>query len=176
MRRITPRSAWFLHAEAGYRWNAAWKPRLSVEYDFASGDRPGGDYGRFDTLFGFRRGEFAPSGLYAAIGRANINAPGLRLEVEPGAGWDAFAGWRPMWLASDTDSFSTTGVRDAAGASGDFAGNQFEARIRYWIIPQRLRAETNLVFLRKGRFLKDAPNAPNRDDTRYGAVDVTLSF
>lgn len=68
-------SATFLHADMGYTVIHAWKPRLSIEFDRASGDRPGGGYGRFDTLFGMRRADLAPAGLYNAVGRANIMTP-----------------------------------------------------------------------------------------------------
>ncbi len=49
-------------------------------------------------------------------------------------------------------------------------------RIRYWLVPQTFRLETNLVYLAKGDFLKNAPNAPRSDDTLYAAFDVTASF
>ena len=84
-------SAWFLHADAGYTFPGPLKARLSLEYDHASGDRAGGYYGRFDTLFGMRRAELAPAGLYNAVGRANISTPGIRLEVAPTPRLDARA-------------------------------------------------------------------------------------
>jgi len=169
-------SAQYLHAEAGYRWTSAWKPRIAFEYEYASGDETSGEYNRFDTLFGMRRAEIAPAGLYNSVGRANINSPGIRLEVEPSPAWDAFIGWKALWLASDTDAFSTTGVRDVTGSSGNFAGNQIDARVRYWLVPQTLRLETNLVYLAKGDFLKSAPNAPPSSNSFYAAFDITASF
>ncbi|KQZ72563.1 hypothetical protein ASE06_08585 [Sphingopyxis sp. Root214] len=65
---------------------------------------------------------------------------------------DAFAAYRPLWLASRFDSFSTTGVRDASGGAGRFAGHQIEARVRYWLLPKRLRLEWNGLLLAKGQF------------------------
>jgi len=65
----------------------------------------------------------------------------------------SFAAFRGLWLASNTDSFSTTGVRDATGRSGDFAGRQLEGRIRYWLVPNALRFEANAVWLDKAGFL-----------------------
>ncbi|HEY6817358.1 MAG TPA: alginate export family protein, partial [Croceibacterium sp.] len=167
---------WFLHADAGYTFPGKEKLRLSLEYDYASGDGPGGKYGRFDTLFGMRRADLAPAGIYNAVGRANISAPGLRAEIAPDPRWDAFATWRPLWLADKTDSFSTTGVRDPAGKSGSFAGHQFDMRFRYWLVPNALRAEFNAVLLAKGRFLETAPNAPQTGDTRYLATALTATF
>jgi hypothetical protein len=168
--------AWFLHADAGYTFSGPAKLRLSVEYDRASGDGPGGRYGRFDTLFGMRRADLAPAGIYNAIGRANISTPGIRAEVAPGKRLDAFAAYRAMWLADRTDAFSTTGVRDPSGNSGSFAGHQVEGRVRYWIVPSLLRAEVNAVWLAKGHFLKQAPNAPRTGDTHYLATALTATF
>lgn len=169
-------SASFVHADAGYSFPGRWQPRLSVEFDRASGDHTGGRNGRFDTLFGMRRADLAPAGLYNAIARTNIATPGIRLEVTPDKRWDGFAVYRAMWLASRTDAFATTGVRDSAGRSGDFAGHQLEGRVRYWIIPSRLRFEYDGLLLAKGRFLRDAPNAPPARWTRYTSFNLTASF
>jgi hypothetical protein len=168
--------AWFFHADAGYTFPGKAKLRLSVEYDRASGDGRDGTYGRFDTLFGMRRADLAPAGIYNAIGRANISTPGIRAEVAPSQRWDAFATYRAMWLASRTDSFSTTGVRDPSGNSGNFAGHQFDMRVRYWVVPSFLRAEANAVWLAKGSFLENAPNAPDTGDTHYIAASLTATF
>lgn len=169
-------SAYFYHLEAGYQATRDWKPRLSLEYDRVSGDEPGGDHNRFDTMFGMRRGEFAPSAIYAAVGRANISSPVLRIEVTPGPLVDGFLVYRALWLESRTDSFSTSGVRDASGNSGAFAGHQLDVRVRYWLIPQSLRFEVNALVIFKGDFLEDAPNAPATGDTKYLSLNLTASF
>jgi hypothetical protein len=169
-------SAYFYHVELGYQRADAWQTHISVEYDEVSGDDGEADYGRFDTMFGMRRGDFAPSGIYAAVARANIRSPGIRVEVTPSKNLDAFIGYRALWLESRTDSFSTTGVRDASGQSGDFAGHQLDMRARYWLIPRFLRLEGDAVLLFKGEFLKDAPNAPRTGDTRYFSLNLTATF
>jgi hypothetical protein len=169
-------SAWFLHAEVGRQWAGGWTPRLSAELEWASGDRGGGSFNRFDTLYGARRADLGPTGIAGAITRANIIAPVLRLDVTPSKRLDAFIAYRPMWLDSRTDAFSASGVRDAAGASGRFAGYQIEARARRWLIAERLRAEADVAWLAKGRFLRNAPNATNIADTRYVALAVSAFF
>ncbi|MFM7028189.1 MAG: alginate export family protein [Chakrabartia sp.] len=171
-----PVGAQFFHADMGYSFPGPMQIHLSVEYDRASGDRGRGKYTRFDTLFGMRRGDFGPAGIYAAIGRTNISSPGVRVEIAPNKKWDAFATYRVLWLASAVDSFSTTSVRDTSGASGSFAGHQVEGRVRYWFVPNRLRGEVNAAWLAKGRFLKNAPSAPETGDTHYLAMAVTVSF
>ncbi len=169
-------SAGFVHADIGYTFDRSWKVRLSAEFDYASGDDGDVKFGRFDSLFGMRRADLAPAGLYNAIGRTNLITPGLRVEATPWARLDVFGVYRPLWLASDSDSFSTTGVRDATGRSGAFAGQQFEARARYWVVPTALRFEVNGVWLAKGRFLETAPNAPTRDDSHYVSLNLTALF
>lgn len=169
-------SAWFAHLETGYTFTHPWSPRIAFEFDYASGDGRGGKFTRFDTLFGMRRADLAPAGLYNAVGRTNIVATGLRVEATPSKRIDAFAAYRPLWLASRYDSFSTTGARDASGRSGRFAGHQIEARVRYWLIPKHLRLEWNGLFLAKGHFLRDAPNVTARGNTLYNSLNATISF
>lgn len=169
-------SAGFLRAVAGYTFAAPWKPRLSLEFDYASGDAAGGSYNRFDTLYGSRSGDFGATGIYGAYSRANIVSPALRLQVTPDDRWDGFLHYRPAWLDSDTDSFANTGVRDSTGNSGSFAAQQIETRVRYWIVPKRLRLEMGGALLFRGGFLKDAPNAAGNGDTVYGYSAIEFSF
>jgi len=122
-------SAHTLHAELGYQFAGAWQPRLSAFYDFGSGDRAGGRYTRFDGLYGSRRGDWGPGGLYGPLGRSNIRSPGVRLEAKPGKRLDGFIAYRANWLDSATDSFASTGVRDPGGTAGRFAGRDVMLRL-----------------------------------------------
>lgn len=169
-------SAGFVHADLGYSLPGPCKPHLSAEFDWASGDRAGGRYGRFDTLFGMRRADLAPAGLYNALARTNILTSAVRLEASPDKRMDMFAVYRLLWLAAREDSFSSTGVRDARGQSGRFAGTQVEGRVRYWLIPSRLRFEYDGLVLAKGRFLQDAPNATRKKLSLYNSANLTISF
>lgn len=167
--------AHLFHARLGYQLDGAWKPRLALEYDLATGDRDTNRIRRYDTLFGTRRADFAPSGLYAQLGRANIEAPGLRLELAPTTRLDAMLTWKLLRLESARDAFATTGVRDPSGASGRDAGTQLDLRLRWWAVPKRLRLEFDGVSLDKGHFLEAAPNA-RPGDTRFASINATFSF
>lgn len=169
-------SAHFLHAEVGYEFSGAWKPRISFEYDLATGDGRGNKYGRFDSLFGPRRFDYGPSGIYGPLGRSNISSPGIRLELKPSKRWDAFLFYRAAWLQDATDSFASTGVRDPAGLSGTFGGHQIEARARYWVVPNSIRIEGGAAALFLGHFLRTAPNSNRYGDTVYSYVDLTANF
>lgn len=169
-------SAYLVHAEVGRQFGGAWVPRVSLEYDLASGEKGGKVYTRFDSLYGTRRTDYGPTGIYGPLGRNNISSPGIRLEVTPNKRWDGSIMYRAAWLDSGIDSFSSTGVRDAAGASGKFAGQQIEGRVRYWIAPKLLRLDTGAALLINGRFLKEAPNANGFGNPIYGYADITASF
>ncbi len=170
-----PVRAWFVHADLGYTLGDPWKTRVALDYDHASGDTPGGSYGRFDTLFGMRRADLAPSGLYSAIVRGNLISPGVRFEAVPGKRTDLMASLRPFWLAARQDVFASTGVRDTTGRAGSFAGTQFDGRIRH-TLTSWLRLELDAVVLRKGRFLREASNASPGAWTRYVSVNATAAF
>ena len=169
-------SAWFLHAEVGRSLSGAWQPHVAFDLDIASGDRPGGRNGRFDSLYGQRRAEFAPGGIFGATFRANIIAPGVRFEAAPSKALDLWATYKPLWLESKSDSFSTSGVRDASGRSGSFAGHQFDGRMRYWLVQNALRLEVDGVYIGKGRFLRTAPNISSARDTAYLSLNATAFF
>jgi hypothetical protein len=169
--------AWFAHAEVGRKFGGRWSPRLSVHFDLASGDGPDPRrYGRFDSLYGSARKDLGPSGLYNLLGRANLVSPGLRLDARPSGRLDGFVMYRAAWLEEAGDSFALTGVRDRTGRSGRFAGHQVEGAVRYWLVPDRLRAELGGAWFGKGRFLRDAPNAPATGDTRYVFFDLAAEF
>ncbi|WP_040599470.1 alginate export family protein [Sphingomonas elodea] len=168
--------AYFVHASIGRTFKAPWSPRLVLSYDRASGDGPGGKYGRFDTLFGARVFEYGPSGLYGPIGRANLSSPEVRLEARPGKRSDGYVAVRPLWLENATDTFASTGLRDPRGAAGRYAGTQLDTRLRRWLKPNRVRLGVGLSLLAKGRFLRNAPRAPQSGNTRYGFTEVTFSF
>lgn len=169
-------SAYFLHAGMGYTIAGGWKPRVVLQYDLASGNSPRTNkIGRFDGLFGARR-EYAPTGLYGLFQRANISSPSIRLQAKPGKRTDGFLEYRAGFLPRATDSFGASGVRDGGGNSGHFAGHQFEAGINHVLVPDRVKLAAGAVYLMKGRFLRDAPNAPTTGDTFYGYSDITFSF
>jgi hypothetical protein len=168
--------AYMLHAAAGYTFTGKWKPRLSLQVDRATGDAPGGDYHRFDTLFGMRSGDYAPSGIYGMLARTNIELAGMRVEIAPSARFDAYATLFWLWAEDRHDTFATSGIGDPSGNSGSFAGTQVDVRARYWIVPKKLRAQLNMTWVQRGELLRDAPNASPHGNPLFGALAVTWSF
>ncbi len=170
--------AHFEHVELGYSFDRAWRPRLSAQYDHASGDRSpaDGDRERFDTLYGARRFDFGPTGIYGPFARANIKTPGLRMQLEPGPRTTAFVAYRGFWLASDRDAWTTARVWDPSGNASSFVGQQVEARVRWTVRPSNVRIEAGMAHLFSGAFTDDAPNATGRGDVTYFYSQIAFWF
>lgn len=170
--------AYFHHFEFGYTFDLPLSPRLVAQYDYASGDKKPNDgkNGRFNTLFGARRFDFGPTGIYGPFARSNINTPGVRLQLQPTQGVTAFFAYRAYWLASKKDTWTTSGVRDASGDSGSFVGSQLEMRLRWDVVPGNVRLETGAAHLFAGKFADDAPNGNDQGDATYVYTQLVFSL
>ncbi len=125
--------AHFQHGELGYVFDSVLDSRLSFHYDYASGDEEPDDdkFGRFSTLFGARRFEFNPTGVYGPFFRGNLHSPGIRIAMVPSSRWEIMASYRWLWLAEAKDAWVGSGLRDPTGQSGSNLGNHIETRIRF---------------------------------------------
>ena len=177
-------NAWYQHADIGYTIDMPWSPRLGLEYDYASGDHNPKDNQdqRFDTLYGARRFDFGPTGIYGAFSRANINSPGYRINLAPRSDVSLQLDHRIFWLAQATDcwggaycSGTSFILQDKTGRSGNNIGSQLDLIAR-WDFNSSLNFETSYTHLFKGSFAKNAPNAPAPGDVDYVYVESMLRF
>lgn len=171
-------SAFFQHITLGYTLGTTWSPRLAFQYDFATGDKDptDGNQGRFDKLFGARRFDYGPTGIYGTLTRSNISSPGYRLNLQPQENVTVMAAHRFNWLAAAKDAWPTSGLRDETGRAGRFLGHQIELRLRWEIVPKGLRLETGAAHLFAGRFIRRAPNRTTQGDATYAYIQALWSF
>jgi len=167
-----------LFAAVGYTFDMPWQPRFALEYYYASGDEDPFDlnYDQHERLFGSRRTDLNNTSIHGPLTPANLNAPGFRLEVKPGARWDARVYYHAAHLASKTDSWVIAKLRDPSGQSGDFIGHTLDGRARYWVLPDSLRLELGASALIYGEFAKDVPGGPDGDGTLFGYAQLTFTF
>jgi len=177
-------AAWSQHADVGFTFDSPWSPRVALEYDYASGDKNSADGKdqRFDPLFGARRFEFNPTGIYGAFSRSNINSPGLLVNLAPRSDIQLITTYRAFWLASANDcwggatcSGTSLILNRKPGGSGDFVAQQLELQAR-WDINSSLNLESGWVHLFKGQFAKQAQSAPSGVDVDYVYVQSMLRF
>jgi len=167
----------FAHFEVGYTFDRAWSPNITLQYDRASGDDDPLDdrNDRFNTLFGDRRFDFGPTGIFGPFNRSNLETPGVRVTLAPNRRWQGMLSLRSMRLASSTDEWVGTGLRDPSGAAGRSLGTQLEASVGWAVIPDRLSLDVGFAALNLGRFARETlPTQPG--DPRYWYAAVTTTF
>jgi hypothetical protein len=170
--------AHFHHAEVAYSFDTRCNARLVMQYDYASGDDDpnDGDNNRFDTLFGARRFDFGPTGIYGPFARANLHTPGVRVQLKPTRTLSSFLAFRGYWLADKRDSWVAAGVRDPSGKSGSYLGSQLELRVRWRILPGNLVLEAGFAHLFAGEFIDDAPASNDQGDSNYVYTQISIGF
>ncbi|MEM1433137.1 MAG: alginate export family protein [Pseudomonadota bacterium] len=172
---LTHRS-WSLHSHLRRRFDMRFAPILTLRYDYARGDRVPDDRRneRFDPLYGARRFELGPSGIFGLCERSKLMSPGVSLSIAPLPRTRPLTGYRVAWLAISRDALTTAGLRDPSGRSSDLLGQFFEYRLRWDLFLDRLQLETGGVYLRKSRFFDPVGDATNRDNTVYAYLQATL--
>ena len=168
----------FLHFEIGYQFDGPGSPNLMLQYDRATGDESPTDLriDRFNTLFGARRFDFGPTGIYGIAARSNIDSPGVRLTFRPAPRWQAMLAYRSLRLEAARDGWIGSGWRDTTGAAGDSIGRHLEGSFTWAAIPDRLSVETGFAHLWAGRFAEQTAGAAFRGDPQYFYAAVTTSF
>lgn len=172
--------------EAGYMFNLPWTPRFLVQYTYASGTQtPGGSQsGNFDSLFGARRFDLMPTGIWGAFARSNISAPGWRLSAQPADNVTVTVKQWFWYLAEGTAVFSGNGLQDPTGGSGNYLGHDLELRAQWaplWALRQNMDFDFGYVHWFKGSYfdspaiIAQLPAGGNKDsDYFYAAVRVRL--
>lgn len=168
----------FLHLELGYQFDSRWAPLVLLQYDRATGDEDPTDarIERFNTLFGARRFDFGPTGIYGIAARSNIESPGIRVTFRPAPRWQGMLAYRALHLTAPRDAWIGAGWRDAAGAAGDSIGRHLEGSFTWEAIPDRLSIETGFARLTAGRFAEQAAGTAFRGDPQYVYGGVMLEF
>lgn len=175
--------AYGYNAEIGYRFDSAWKPRLSAFYGLATGDKRATDNKtqRFERLFGFAR----PWSNTDTFEMSNIRTPKIRLEFEPKVSFISNlkidTGYSWYSLESDTDTWGPTSLRDRTGRSGDKVGEEFDVTARF-SINKFVNTSIGYSHFWADNFTKRATQIPSnandptrRDDSDYLYLEVSIS-
>jgi hypothetical protein len=95
----------------------------------------------------------------------------MRVEFTPLPSVRVDAGLSAYWLASGTDRWNTTGLRDASGASGTYLGHEFDVRVRF---PVGGHVGMNLGYARfePGSFTRATSGRSDPSDFVYVEVSI----
>lgn len=167
-----------LHLEVGYTFDRPSALNVLFQYDRASGDETPTDLrnGRFNTLFGDRRFEFGPTGIYNVVTRSNLESPSVRVTFRPRERWQTMLGYRVLRLDEPRDAWVGSGWRDASGAAGRSLGRHLEGSFTWSAIPNRLALELGFAHLWAGRFPEQSAGAAFRGNPQYYYATLTTTF
>jgi len=170
-------SAFAGHAELGYTLKLPGSPRLAGQFDYASGtaDPDGDESHTFDPLFGARRGDLIPTGIYGPFRRSNILSPGIRVSAAPRADVKLQLKVRYWELAQARDAFVGTGLRDATGEAGRRLGTDVEISVQ-WSPRPWLSFDAGYDHWFKGSYLDRVANVPSTGDSDYVYLATQVRF
>ena len=163
--------AWAAHAEVGRTFSSAWKPRLALWFNYASGDQDATDgrHERFDPLFGATYAFYGYSSYFAW---QNMINPALRLSFAPAQNFRCEIMHRAFWLASDTDAWVRGLRRDRTGTGGDFIGQETDIRL-VWQLGKNFDLDLAYSHFWPGGFVASTGAAPPGD---FMQIAATLRF
>lgn len=164
--------AFAAHGEIGYTLDLPAEPRISFLIDYASGDRDPNDgtNQRFDRLFGASHSMYGYSDLFVW---ENVIIPAVHVSSRPTKRVRLDAFYRAYWLASDTDAWVTTGLRDPSGSSGSFIGQEIDLRAVYQI-NRNLALELGYAYFVPGSFTENTSTPAPDSDFFYLQLSLRL--
>lgn len=177
-------NAFALHASAGYMAKTwAWKPRLGLEYDYASGDKNPND-GRsesFQNLFPSNHDKY---GFMDEFGWRNLHDLRAQLNLKPVKKLDLEFDFHGFWLANTHDfwyrsnGISTLRTKTPDGrdvrtiGASNFAGNEVDLTATYEL-NKNVKLQTGYSHFFAGDYLHDTGA---HDDADFAYCMTTFSF
>jgi hypothetical protein len=166
--------AYGYHLQLAYNFNSCpVKPRLGVDYSYASGDGDptDGDMETFDGAFGARDKMYGRINLFHW---KNLKDAEVNLMLKPKKNWKVTTRFHQFWLADRKDAWylNPKAYKDPTGQSGDEVGKELDI-ITVWNINK-----DNQIQFGAGYFWPDefAREQASDDDAAWGFVQYRWKF
>jgi hypothetical protein len=153
------------YIEGGYTFQQAWKPRLSLEYSYASGDGNAADrkQGAFQNLFPTNHLHY---GFMDAFSWSNIHNVVLHLGAKPNAKITTSLDYHFFWLADTADTWrranAATAVRPAKASASNYAGSELDLLMAYAVCTH-FNVTLGYSHFFAGRYLSDTGAGSDAD-------------
>lgn len=155
--------------------SARFKPRFSVEYNYASGDRnpKDGTHGTFDQLYPTAHDKY---GLADQVGWKNIRNARAGMDMKLAKKWGLEERYDAWWLADPHDALYNTAsvviARNTTGNAGRFVGQEFDSVLAY-TFSKYLLVSGGYGHLFPGTFLN---NTTPGESYNFPYVSTTVMF
>jgi hypothetical protein len=159
----------------GYTFQHEWKPRVGLEYNYATGDEDptDGKNETFDNLYPTNHKFYGYIDLFAW---KNLHNPRATVSIAPHKTVKVQLDGHLFWLAEERDAwYRANGVairRDATGGSGSFVGSEVDLTVWYNPHP-RVRVLAGYSRFFTGDFVKDTGTGSDAD---FLYTQVTFSL
>lgn len=166
------------HWASGYNFADAWKPRLGLQYNYASGDGGATD-GRSTTFQNMFPGNHALYGFMDTTGWMNMHNPQVNFSVQPTDRLKLTLDAMAFWNASNSDAWyganTTTRVRavnKAARNASSYRGMEFDVNAWYKL-NKNVALQAGYAFYLAGSYLADTGAS---DNAHFGYAQLSLHF
>ncbi|MFN0078706.1 MAG: alginate export family protein [Prosthecobacter sp.] len=167
------------HWGTGYNWlKSSWKPRLGVQYNYASGDSNSadGDVGTFQNLYPTNHLFY---GYMDTTAWMNMHNPQLNLSFTPSAKLKVMMDYHLYWNATNNDAWyrvnGATRVRpvnSAATSASSFRGQEIDVTAIYKLNPH-VALQGGYSYFIAGDYLK---NTGAGDNAHFAYMQVQIDF
>jgi hypothetical protein len=163
------------YLEGGYTFTRPWKPRLSLEYGYGSGDGDpaDGDIRSFQNLYPTNHLHY---GYMDVFSWSNMHDAVLHLSAKPHPKITASLDWHSFWIADTADTWrranAKTAVRDADASASSYAGSEIDALMTFSAY-SHLNVSLGYSHFFAGHYLSDTGAASGAD---FVYVMTSLKF
>ena len=151
-------TAWAGHWQLRESLAGGWTPKITGEYNYASGDKDPADGKRqtFDQLYPTPHDKY---GLADQVGWKNLHHVRSGFEITPLKGMPITTNYHSWWLAEERDALynvaSVPIARVITGAANSHVGQEIDVQVSKAIFPQ-LQVAAGYAHIFTGAFLKEA--------------------
>lgn len=163
------------HWGAGYNWlKSAWKPRLGIEYNYATGDHDprDGTVETFQNLFPTNHPLYGTMDLFSW---RNLSNPGLSFSVQPVETVKVKLDYNAFWLANTSDNWYRAGgapVLPIHPGANNYVGSEIDINAS-WKITKNVIVAGGYGHFFNGKY---ADGTAASSDADFAYAQVTIKF
>ncbi len=164
------------HWGAGYNWlDTAWKPRVGIEYNYATGDDNAKD-GKVETFQNLFPTNHPFYGMMDLFSWQNLSNPAISFSMQPLEDVKVKLDYNLFWLANTNDGWyranGTTQVRPITPGADSYVGSELDLVVN-WKITKNVMLGAGYGHFFDGKYAKATGAASDAD---FAYTQLTITF